>query len=121
MYKGKTFTSDLINSYAWDTAIVFIQKVTNENYANQNSLNTGSPANQGTNKLEKSKQDKICNIWDMASNCTEWNTETNNDITIPCIYRGGNCYGSHRYASFRGKNGSIYVDNNVTFRPLLYL
>ena len=67
MYKDKTFTSDLMNSYAWDTAIVFIQKVTNKNYANQNSLNENDIANQGTNNLAVANQDKICNIWDMAS------------------------------------------------------
>ena len=34
------FTSDLMNSYAWDTAIIFIQKCTDKtNYANKTSLN----------------------------------------------------------------------------------
>ena len=37
-YAGSTSVkSDLINSYAWDTAIVYIQEVGNSNYANQTS------------------------------------------------------------------------------------
>ena len=40
MYTSNNFTSDLMNSYAWDTAITFIQKCTDKtNYANKNSLN----------------------------------------------------------------------------------
>ena len=35
MYTGKSFTSDLTNSYAWDTAIVFIQKFEDSDYSNQ--------------------------------------------------------------------------------------
>ena len=39
----ENFTSDLVNSYAWDTALVFIQKCSEDTrYSQQNSLNTGS-------------------------------------------------------------------------------
>ena len=75
MYNDRNFESDLMNSYAWDTAIVFLQKFDNrankaslKPYSRQNSLNT-SLASQGTNNLEVSKQDVICNVYDMASNC----------------------------------------------------
>ena len=84
MYSGTPFESDLINSYAWDTATLFLQTFDNrtnkdslKKYSIQNSLNTGSLANTGTNNLaEASKKDKICNVYDMASNCWEWSTET---------------------------------------------
>ena len=33
--KSKTVKSDLINSYAWDTAVVYIQEAGNVNYANK--------------------------------------------------------------------------------------
>ena len=121
MYTDKTFTSDLMNSYAWDTAIVFIQKVTNENYANQNSLNQDDIANQGTNKLETAKQDKICNIWDMASNCLEWTTETDSGTVYPCVSRGGIYFSSDFYTSYRYDGGTTNAGSNDTFRPLLYL
>ncbi len=83
MYIGTPFESDLINSYAWDTATLFLQTIDNrttdktKKYSSQNSLNMGSLASQGTNKLtETGKQDKICNVYDMASNYFEWSTET---------------------------------------------
>ena len=59
--------SDLVNSYTWDTAIVFIQAMGNSNYSNKNIV--GSIVNTGTTG------DKVCNIHDMASNCREWSTE----------------------------------------------
>ncbi len=73
MYTGNNFESDLMNSYAWDTAIVYLQKFdTRENkkpYSCTNSINS-TLAIQGTNK------DEICNVYDMASNVCEWTTET---------------------------------------------
>ena len=76
MYNSDKFTSDLMNSYAWDTATVFIQNCgTNSKYSIQNSLNT-SLLQTGTNSLsDTSKIDVQCNIYDMASNTIEWTTE----------------------------------------------
>ena len=70
-------TSDLINSYAWDTAIVFIQKCGTESNSStysytygQSSTSTSDPQTTGTNILKAtSKVDKQCNIFDMAGNC----------------------------------------------------
>ena len=78
MYSNSNFESDLMNSYAWDTAIDFLQKCDNRTdktnpYSRQSSINT-TLAIQGTNNLET--EDKICNIYDMASNCRESTTET---------------------------------------------
>ena len=64
--------SDLINSYSWDTAIVFIQKcLGDDKYAikmgtsfNNHLSNTGTIG------------DKKCNIFDMAANVAEWTTES---------------------------------------------
>ena len=124
MYSNSNFESDLINSYAWDTAIVFLQEFDNrENktkpYSKQNSLNTGSLATQGTNKL--STQDKICNIFDMASNTYEWSTETSSHSYCPCVLRGGGCNNSLYYTSNRGYHYTSASYDNYAFRPLLYL
>ena len=127
MYNDRNFESDLVNSYAWDTAIIFLQKFDNrENktettkpYSRQNSLNTGTVAEKGTNKL--STQDKICNIFDMASNTSEWTTETIDDSTNPCVNRGGFYLRSSRYTSVRGNNSTSYSNDDVAFRLLLYL
>ena len=130
MYADSNFESDLINSYAWDTAIVFLQKFDNrENketlkpYSRQISLNDSNDglANQGTNNLELNKQDVICNVWDMASNCREWTTETSNNSRLPCTSRGGYCRDSSYYASYRVLNSTGGYSDSMSFRLLLYL
>ena len=118
MYTGKPFTSDLINSYAWDTAILFIQTFgENSNYANAHSVNTTSDglAKKGTDS------DKIRNIYDMASNCYEWSTETFSYSRGPCTLRGG-YYCSDDYTCNRIDNHSAPGGPKVfSFRPLLYV
>ena len=118
------FTSDLMNSYAWDTAITFIQKCTDKtNYAKQNSLNTSLSITGTTN-------DNPCNIFDMASNVFEWTTETSSVLGCPCVGRGGSCDRSDDYTSDRrDSHDTSYNDTSVYsgstsyvgFRPLLYL
>ena len=128
MYEGTPFESDLINSYAWDTATLFLQTFDNRTnkdtlkvYSRQNGLNTGL-ASQGTNKLsDTSNQDKICNVYDMASNCVEWSTETFSSSRHPCTKRGGLDDGRSYYASFRNNNSTTYSHDLYSFRPILYL
>ena len=124
MYSDSNFESDLMNSYAWDTAIVFLQKFDNranktKPYSRQNSLNN-SLASQGTNNLEVSKQDVICNVYDMASNCDEWTTETYSHSSYPCTDRGGYYFYSNDYPSNRGGSTGSGTDR-VSFRSLLYM
>ena len=126
MYSSDSnFESDLMNSYAWDTAIVFLQKFDNranktKPYSRQTSLN-GSLASQGTNNLsDTSKQDVICNVWDMASNVFEWTTETCGNSNLPCTYRGGEYGGSNNTSVRNIYDASSSVDF-ISFRPLLYM
>ena len=122
--ENSNFTSDLMNSYAWDTAIDFLQKCDNRTdktrpYSRQNSLNT-SLATQGTNNLET--KDQICNIFDMASNCGEWTTETYSRANNPCVPGGGNYYDlSFFYTAYRYFSSTSDSYDFVAFRPLLYL
>lgn len=81
---GATFYSDLVNSYAWDTALVFIQKYADSDYSKQTSVNSDY-TNTGTTG------DKVCNIYDLASNFAEWTTETYYESDIPPVLRGGGC------------------------------
>ncbi len=115
MYNSDKFTSDLMNSYAWDTATVFIQNCgTNSKYSRQTSLNT-SLVQTGTT------EDIQCNIYDMASNIREWTTETSDNSSIPCVSRGGSHRRNSYYTSDRyGDNISGVIDF-FGFRPLLYL
>ena len=122
-------TSDLINSYAWDTAIVFIQKCGTESNSStyshtvgQSSTSTSAPQTTGTNILSAtSKVDKQCNIFDMAGNCFEWTTETHSDSYAPCVSRGGNYSYSNYYTSYRGYSNTSRAESIFSFRPLLYL
>ena len=128
MYSGTPFESDLINSYAWNTATLFLQTFDNRTLANkkvyskQNSLNDRL-ASHGTNKLESDKQDLICNVWDMASNCWEWTTETCNYIGYPCAHQGGvyDISGGNSSVSFRDNNSTAFNGSGFSFRPILYL
>ena len=128
MYSSDSnFESDLMNSYAWDTAIVFLQKFDNRTdkatpYSQQTSLN-GSLASQGTNNLsDTSKQDVICNVYDMASNCEEWTTETYSSSSYPCTHRGGCYLSSYEYTSRRYDTSSTsYSTGSFSFRSLLYM
>ena len=115
MYTSNNFTSDLMNSYAWDTAITFIQNCTDKtNYANQNSLNTSLSQTGTTN-------DNPCNIFDMASNVLEWTTETSSNSNDPRVLRGGSCNSSNNYTSVRGIDLTSNSNYHMGFRPLLYL
>ncbi len=128
MYSDSNFESDLMNSYAWDTAVYFLQKFDNrankaslKPYSQQNSLNDDL-ASQGTNNLtDASKQDVICNVYDMASNCHELTTETSSDSRYPCTYRGGDWFFRENYTSRRGCDSAGVDFGYISFRPLLYM
>ena len=114
MYTNNNFTSDLMNSYAWDTAITFIQKCTDKtNYANQ-SLNTSFSLTGTTN-------DNPCNIFDMSSNAYEWTTETSSSSDFPCVLRGGYYYSGNDYTIGRSYSYTSRSFVDIGFRPLLYL
>ena len=115
-----TVNSDLINSYAWDTAIVYIQNFSGDtDYSRLNSLNK-SLANTGVNSDEK------CKINDMASNTIEWTTEycthaaTNHSYVDPCAGRGGYYGGSSNYTDSRIGNSAAY-SGGPSFRSALYM
>ena len=104
MYNNENFECDLVNSYAWDTAIEFLQECSGEeNYSRKTSINIGSLANKGT------LDDNVCNIFDMASNCYEWSTERivyENENDSPCVLRGG-IYSVNTYYSVDRHGGKV--------------
>ena len=115
--------SDLTNSYAWDTAIVFIQEMGNSNYANATSKTTG---NYKILKNTGETGDKVCNIFDMAANLQEWTTEYSDESSpadiYPCIYRGG-AYNSNLCTADRDYDSGGSDGNSVKtgFRSILYV
>ena len=120
MYDSTTFTSDLMNSYAWDTATLFLQTCgTNATYSRQIRVSTAL-SQTGTNT--QSTKDVQCNVYDMASNVREWTTETSfrtsNDT---CVLRGGNYFFSDNYTSYRDYYATSFSIDLNGFRPLLYV
>lgn len=121
MYNSNSnFDSDLINSYTWDTAILFIQTFSGDtDYSNQARLQSTlarcGEATNGTNN------DVRCNIYDMAGNTWEWSTETISSSSTPCVFRGGNSYYTNYYTSDRSNNYTTNSNNNNSFRPTLIL
>ena len=121
------YASDLINSYAWDTAIIFIQTYSTgedaSSYASKNKGPTNGQENTGVST------DKYCNIWDMSGNACEWTTEysaySSNSYFSPCVNRGGDYYadngGAGDYTSNRYYRDTTYSNGDHGLRPLLYV
>ena len=115
---SQSFTSDLVNSYAWDTAIIFIQTYSTEEkastYASQNK--STSFANTGINN------DKYCNIWDMSGNVEEWTTEDcdnpihQNSTWFNVSYRGGKYDSSKNDVYAYTSRGSFGPDSFGTLK-----
>ena len=129
MYSSDNFQSDLINSYAWDTAIVFIQEFSGDtNYSQQRGRNSARAIQKcGESILDYDldegdvAQDIRCNIYDMAGNIYEWSTETYSYTNDPCVYRGGG-YGTTDCTSSRYNYSPTYsYIGHISCRPTLYL
>ena len=115
------YASDLVNSYAWDTAIIFIQTYgTGEDASSYASKNKSTSfANTGINN------DKYCNIWDMSGNAKEWTTEYSSDSDfVPCTFRGGYYITDFGQAlAFTSTRTSTSAPDRrcESLRPLLYV
>ena len=113
------YASDLVNSYAWDTAIIFIQTYSTEtdasSYASKNKGPSDGQCNTGISN------DKYCNIWDMSGNADEWTTEysTNSYYSdfYPCVSRGGYYYAddgvAYNYTSSRDYNSTTCSGSHI--------
>ena len=119
------YASDLVNSYAWDTAIIFIQTYSGKtDYASHNESKT-TKAFTATGK----NNDKYCNIWDMSGNASEWTTEystfSSSSNFRPCVARGG-YYGTdsgkaYYYTSVRYNSNTADSYSLRGLRPILYV
>ena len=108
--------SDLVNSYAWDTAITFIKKCgTNTNYANKTDGN-------GQLKTTGNNNDEQCHINDISGNVTEWTTESclSYNDSSPCVGRGG-FYAIPFPTAIRNASSTVSIGDNIGFRSILYL
>ena len=131
MYVNKPFVSDLTNSYAWDTAIIFIQEfggdILEKGYSYYDEpiyanalLWESSYGNKGTSGDNYTgTKDVMCNIYDMASNCFEWSTEATWDDDNPSVVRGG--YAGDTNLAYRTSARNMGTHGTMAFRPILYM
>ena len=92
--------SELISSYAWDTALNFICQTNNEGYTLATTYDRayGNFAPGEFQNTGAYVADNYSNICDLLGNCSEWTTEYSTcidnafDYEYPCIFRGNNCH-----------------------------
>ena len=138
--KYTSVKSKLVSSYAWDTAIAFIQK-TNSDYGSSseegNYYDSPTFTYTGIADTEKNKQTKkngtstliptgqttaVNNIYDMGGNVWEWTTESYSSTDSPCATRGGYYLGD--FAFYPAGNRFYISDDargNSGFRLTLFL
>ena len=133
MYSGNSedseikATSQLISSYAWDTALNFICQTNTEGYELATTTDD-SYGNIGTNNKTQTggyPADCYSNVYDLLGNCYEWTTEyssyTLSSNSSPCVSRGGYCRNSNNYAAFRFYLTTDSSSSNNSFRLQLYV
>lgn len=128
-------TSYLCSSYAWDTAVNFIQNnSTAKNYAtsiegfngNWNPQEVKDPSGNvikpaGTSQqLNTGLTTQFCNIFDMGGNEAEFTTELNPGASETVVLRGGR-YSVYHPAGYRWDDGSGVAYIRYGFRATLFL
>ena len=128
--------SYLCSSYAWDTAVNFIQNnSTAKNYAtsiegfngNWNPQAVKDPSGNvikpaGTSQqLNTGLTTQFCNIFDMGGNEAEFTTELNPGTSETVVLRGGFYYGTSDPAGYRWDDGSGNAYLAYGFRATLFL
>ena len=127
--------SYLCSSYAWDTAVNFIQNnSTAKSYAtsiegfngNWNPQAVKDPSGNvikpaGTSQqLNTGLTTQFCNIFDIGGNEAEFTTELNPGTSETVVLRGGGYY-SIIPAGYRWDGGSGFADVDYGFRATLFL
>lgn len=132
---GTGATTYLCSSYAWDTAINFIQNngfqnyakaredSYNENWFDKNVKDSTGKIIKAANKAERLSTGKTtpkCNIYDMGGNVAEFTTEVMPSTSEPVVLRGG-YYHSFRPAGQRFDRSTSYAFSTYGLRATLFL
>ena len=132
---GKGATTYLCSSYAWDTAINFIQNTGTEKYAttregfNENWLDKEVKDSSGKiikianleTKLKTGQTTAKSNIFDMGGNIFELTTEVNPNTDEKIIVRGGYCSADSCASGMRVDTSVNYNSDICGFRTTLFL
>ena len=132
---GPGATTYLCSSYAWDTAINFIQNngfpnyakaredSYNENWVDKNVKDPKGNIIKAANKAERLSTGKTtpkCNIYDMGGNVVEFTTEVMPSTSDPVVLRGGGCPNIYPTGQRCDINTSR-ADSNLGLRATLFL
>ena len=137
---SSSVTTKLVSSYAWDTAIAFIQKTNSDygssseegNYKDSPTFNYTGIADTEVNKQTKAngtstliptgQTTAVNNIYDMGGNVAEWTTESCSFKIGPITRRGGSydLYVANAPAGIRSRDADGAGDNHG-FRLTLFL
>lgn len=120
-----TATTKLVSSYAWDTALDFIQKVNSDNeyndYATSSPEGNYSDTNYGNGLIRTGQTTPVSNIYDMGGNLCEYTTESYSSESNPSVNRGGSYDYNYDYDPAGHRD---YNDGNAHsyfgFRTTLY-
>ena len=133
---GTSATSYLCSSYAWDTAINFIQTHSEAtNYATSINNFNGNWNNQevkdkngniikklnALKRLNTGLTTGFANIYDMGGNVEEFTTELNPNISESVVVRGGFYGAGNVPAGYRCDLKPNTADGNYGFRSTLFL
>lgn len=133
---GTAATTYLCSSYAWDTALQYIEtKTENTDYGSNISKYNGNWKSKNIvdkhgNIIKKAGEAKklntglttaIYNIYDMGGNAAEFTTELNPGTSETLILRSGNCNLHNDPAGYRLDNTSSHFSSTAGFRATLFL
>ena len=120
-------TSELISSYAWDTALNFICQNSEHGYklATTTESTYGNIGTSNKTVIGGTPVDCYSNIYDILGNCEEWTTEyssfTVGSPAYPCVFRGGYYSDSGRYTGERYNTTKDGSADFISFRLSLYV
>ena len=132
MYSGNEFiTSQLISSYAWDTALNFICQTNEEGYllatTTDDAYGNINKGYSNTNRTQTGEYsaDNYSNINDLLGNCSEKTTEyssyTSYGHSYPCVGRESSYSSSNNFAARRGSGDPTGRSATGSFRIQLYV
>ena len=126
LYSGNQYVgSELISSYAWDTALNFICQTHKDGYKIATVVNSEYGNLGSGTKIQRTgiyKADEYNNIHDILGNVFELTTGYSSYNGAPYVYRGaGADYSTTYFACCRGATTASYFHASTGFRVQIYV